>query len=211
MRAEINIMLFLNDHIIRRIKGFSDSLPEDCSILDIGCGKGLYTALLSNNIRRVFGLDTVCQIEEIYAPSIKFVQGNAEHLCFLHHTFDCVISTDVIEHVEDAQFFVSEFFRILKPGGYFFLGTPNIDRLSNTFARILGRPVKYPRKMNPDNHSDCVHIREYTRDTLEKMIRNFSTNFEIVPLGLGMSGLTFPINIPQFNKYCTYHMVIGRK
>jgi SAM-dependent methyltransferase len=39
----------------------------------------------------------------------------------------CVVALDFIEHVVDPEFFLQEAFRVLKPGGYVFINTPNIQ------------------------------------------------------------------------------------
>jgi SAM-dependent methyltransferase len=42
-------------------------------------------------------------------------------------TFDCVVSVEVLEHVEEDEAFVREVHRVLKRGGTFLMTTPNGD------------------------------------------------------------------------------------
>jgi len=46
-------------------------------------------------------------------------------------SFDCIVSVEVLEHVEKDGQFVQEVARVLKPGGYFLMTTPNGDYLPN--------------------------------------------------------------------------------
>lgn len=52
--------------------------------------------------------------------------------------FDAVHSTQVIEHIHNTRLFVSEIFRILKPGGVAVLTSENLCSLLNTSAMLLG-------------------------------------------------------------------------
>jgi len=55
-----------------------------------------------------------------------------------------------------------------RPGGYFFLSVPNIDRLSNRLSRLLGRSIPW----------DPTHYREYTLGQIKQLVTE--AGFEIV-------------------------------
>lgn len=136
--------------------------------------------------------------------------GDATCISFPDATFDAVVSLDVIEHIKDDKQFLSEFFRILKPGGRFLLGTPNRNRLVNVLKRLIGRPERYPYRLGSDLYGDVVHLREYDEKSLRK-IDEFTKTFKIVPLGIGIAGRIF-CKIPHLlRKYCSYYLIIGRK
>lgn len=46
---------------------------------------------------------------------------------FDDHSFDCVAALDFIEHIVDPGAFATECHRVLRPGGYVFINTPNIS------------------------------------------------------------------------------------
>ena len=54
-----------------------------------------------------------------------------KELKFKNNSFDLVISTEVIEHLENKYLFFKEIKRILKPNGTFIFSTPNITNLPN--------------------------------------------------------------------------------
>jgi SAM-dependent methyltransferase len=82
-------------------------------------------------------------------------------------TFDCVVSVEVLEHVEHDAAFVSEVYRVLKNHGVFLMTTPNGDYVKNT---------------NPD------HKRHYSRQLLTDVL---SLSFEDVKVEYAIRGGTF--------------------
>ena len=89
------------------------------NILDIGCG---YTAHPKATI--------ICDVQNLadYYPDKKFIQLTEKKLPFKDNQFDFVISSHVIEHVEDVSFLISELERISKKG-YIELPTKLEDNL----------------------------------------------------------------------------------
>ena len=96
-----------------------DKIKEDDQILDIGCG---YTAHEKANV--------ICDIQDLseYYKNKKFVKLDSKKLPFKDKEFDFVISSHVIEHVEDVSFFIKELERISSKG-YIELPTSLEDNL----------------------------------------------------------------------------------
>src|SRR5262249_21343498 len=82
----------------------------------------------------------------------------------LDNSFDCAIAVEVLEHVEEDHLFVSEVYRVLKPGGCFVMSTPNGDYIRNT---------------NPD------HKRHYTKEHLHSLL---ASRFPSVELEYAIKG-----------------------
>jgi|TARA_B100000780_G_scaffold244482_1_gene188097 ubiquinone/menaquinone biosynthesis C-methylase UbiE len=91
------------------INSINKKLKENSSwnVLDIGCG---YTANKHAN--------TVADIKDLstFYKDKKFIKITNKKLPFRDNEFDFVITSHVIEHVEDFQFFISEIERISKQG-----------------------------------------------------------------------------------------------
>lgn len=101
-------------------------------ILDIGCGYGYFlNACLKAEIPEVYGVDVsrsaIEKSQAINKARVTQVDFSKEKSSFDSDFFDVITAFDVIEHVEDEDFFVKEVCRVLKKGGVFFFITPNGD------------------------------------------------------------------------------------
>lgn len=101
-------------------------MTPDSRILEIGCGVGL----LGQAIKDKLGLtNNYYGIDLNFDPGLKLskekgltpVKADATNLPYADETFDFIVSTDVFEHVPDAEKLVSETKRVLKPGGRAFI------------------------------------------------------------------------------------------
>lgn len=128
-------------------------------ILDLGCGAGEGTAYLHQHRDwRVIGVDLahealVIAQQEYQESGAGFARADVQHLPFSQAHFDGVISVEVIEHIEDAQAYLQEVARVLRPGGIFMLTTPNRLRSSPT-----------PGSLWPE------HVREYSPTELYRIL-----------------------------------------
>lgn len=91
-------------------------------------------------------------------------------------TFDCVLFCEIIEHLltsPDAA--LSEISRVLQPGGFVIISTPNALRVSNIVQLIRGRNI-YPGYSSHGPHGR--HNREYSLDELAELLRRH--RFDVV-------------------------------
>lgn len=80
--------------------------------------------------------------------------------------FDCVIFLETLEHLNRwPEHIINDIHKLIKPGGYLLMSTPNLVRLSNRFRMLLGRPPN-----NPFKYTDAGehHVREYTLGELKE-------------------------------------------
>lgn len=103
-------------------------------ILDLGCGNGYYSYLLSKLPLRlkITGVDNhinaILDAKRFVGEKhVKFVIGDAEKLPFPKNFFNKLVMSEVIEHVKDDVRVLEEARRVLKPGGILVLTTPNKD------------------------------------------------------------------------------------
>lgn len=92
---------------------------RDLRVLDIGCGNKPYLPLLADQAQVYFGVDAVD------GPHVDRV-GVAEDLPCDDGSFDVVLCTQVLEHVDDPKRVLSEIERVLAPGGVVFLSTHGV-------------------------------------------------------------------------------------
>ncbi|WP_370221678.1 methyltransferase domain-containing protein [Cytobacillus sp.] len=104
------------------------------NVLDIGCSQGLIPILLGREGRHVTGVDIskesihyaikLLQREsEIVLKNVSFINGDFLHED-LQHSYDCVLITEVLEHLYDSHSFVEKAYSLLKPEGRIIITVP---------------------------------------------------------------------------------------
>lgn len=104
--------------ILEEVTDFSKA-----KVLDIGTGSGNIAHELSKKAKAVSSVDLVDERKEKRGYDFKLT--NDESLPFKDEMFDIVIANHVIEHMPNQARHISEVLRVLKPGGYLYLATPN--------------------------------------------------------------------------------------
>lgn len=109
-------------------------LADGQTAIDIGCGRGRHThALAARGGLRVVGLDLDrADLEGAREGFAYFhqlegwalVEGDALRLPFPDDAFDCVICSEVLEHLPDFEAALDEIARVTKPDGVFALSVP---------------------------------------------------------------------------------------
>ncbi len=97
------------------------------TVLEFGCGLGLYMNAMLRYTPRVFGFDVEIERLAVARESgIAHLAGAVgEDLPFADASFDVVFSNDVLEHVHDDKRSAREIVRVLKPGGRAVIYVPN--------------------------------------------------------------------------------------
>jgi dolichol-phosphate mannosyltransferase len=128
--------------------------------LDIGCGSSVIIQSLNNAV----GMDVnPGKLRFLRRYGIPLLRGSAFALPFKDGSFDCVINSQVIEHIpfDDALF--SEMWRVLAPGGTLIIGTPDYaTRGWRIIEPLYGHLI-------PGGYKD-EHITHYTRDSLSRIL-----------------------------------------
>lgn len=111
--------------------------------LDIGCRDGYFSELLK---RKGYQVDSV-DVEPKYKHA-KVLDAN-KRMPWPSKTFDLIWCSEVIEHLYNPRYTLSEFRRILKPGGRLIITTPNSGCWIYGGLKMVGIP---PHKaQNPDH------------------------------------------------------------
>lgn len=132
------------------------------NVLEVGCGEGRGVERL---MRKAASFTAVDKIEEALAvlrerfPAGKFLSMNIPPLGDLQdNAFDCVVSLQVIEHIQNDTLYLKEIHRVLKPGGIALFTTPN-------------------RKMSLSRNP--WHIREYLAHELKALAATVFSSAEM--------------------------------
>ena len=119
-----------------------DKILSGIKILDIGCGGGLLSEPMSRLGAEVFGMDASernIEVAKIHAKKsglkIKYLCSSPEKFK-TNLKFDVILNMEIIEHVEDVEFFLKSCSRLLKKNGIMFVATLNKTLKSYLFAII---------------------------------------------------------------------------
>lgn len=134
------------EYILSSIKNhFNINSIEGISILDIGCGGGLITEPLSNLGSNILGIDASEININIAQDHAKITKAPAKYKAILVEDllkksktqFQVILALEVLEHVENTEFFIQCCCKLLKPGGIIIFSTLN-KTISSFLKAILG-------------------------------------------------------------------------
>jgi SAM-dependent methyltransferase len=118
-----------------------------------------------------------------------------------------VHANQVIEHLVETDLFVKEIYRILKPGGYVVISTPNLASLHNLISLMLGKqpfaahvsnevipgnPFD-PRKGTRHLSRELSHLRIFTHESLKDLFEYYGFKVETL-IGVGFYPFPHPIS-----------------
>src|SRR5271166_2760339 len=137
-------------------------------VLDAGCGSSLIVQSLNN----VIGMDfNYAKLRFLRRYEIPLVNASAFALPFKDASFDCVVSSQVIEHIRYDESIFSEMCRVLRPDGALIIGTPDYATIG---WRII-EPI-YGFLM-PGGYKD-EHITHYTLAQLTEILGRHGIEIE---------------------------------
>ena len=116
---------------------------KDVDIIDIGCGAGLLSEPLARMGAKMTSIDAAennIEVAKVHAAqsglNIDYRNATPEMLVDEGKQFDIVLNMEVIEHVDDPQFFMQACAALLKPGGLMFVATLNRTIKSLALAKF---------------------------------------------------------------------------
>lgn len=140
-------------------------LQPGFDVLDAGCGQGTITTDIAQAAfpGRVTGMDAtparldqgrrLAEGREIL--NIGFVAGSACEMPFADHSFDVVFSHGLLEHLHNPGQAMKEFHRVLRPGGFIALCSPDWSAFQHTpHSMNVGRAINAFRHLQERNGTD---------------------------------------------------------
>jgi ubiquinone/menaquinone biosynthesis C-methylase UbiE len=152
------------------------ALEPGMRLLDLGAGLGRHAFASSQRgaftVAADLNLGELQSIQNTFAAMTEaeeiprnlgqgFVQANALNLPFARQTFDRIIASEILEHIDDDHQALSELFRVLKPGGKIAITVP--ARFPETICWWLNDSYHAPK-------AEGGHVRIYKKAELKSKI-----------------------------------------
>ena len=183
---------YIKNNIIKSLKLNNNEKPlKKVKILDIGCGGGLLTEPMKKLGADVVGIDASEKNIKIAKLHSKKNNLNIKYLCvspenfITKDKFDVILNMEIVEHVEDIDFFLKSSSKLLKKGGIMFVATLNRTLKSYLFA-IVGAeyilkwlPIgthEWEKFVKPEDLIDILKKYNLKLDCLDGMKLNILTD-----------------------------------
>jgi SAM-dependent methyltransferase len=154
------------------------------SVLENGCGIGMYVERLAKEGGEVTGLEYDFErASEAAHRSGEVVNAAGEHLPFAGSTFDLILSHEVLEHVKDDRAAVREMVRVLKPQGRIAVFCPNRGYPFETHGIYWRGKYSFGNKLFINylprawRNQLAPHVRAYSYGDLLKLFEGLPVRF----------------------------------
>ncbi len=183
---------YLKENIIETFKlGNKKSPLKNVKILDVGCGGGLLSEPMSRLGASVTGIDASEKNIRIAKLHSKKNNLKINYFCSspekfnAKDKFDVILNMEIVEHVEDVNFFLKSCTNLLKKNGIMFVATLNKTLKSYVFA-IVGAeyilrwlPIgthEWEKFIKPNDLTSILKKNNLKLDKIDGMIFNMLTN-----------------------------------
>ena len=161
-------------------------------VIDVGCGIGFHDFLMANKIdvQEVVGIDYSAKSVEManhYYPHKKIRRQVADIYEMEPKDFDMAVSFQVIEHLSEPAKFLKACVKLVKPGGWVVVITPNRGRLENRIRKIFSLS---------ELKCDPQHFAEYRMEELAPIAKDAGLRLKF-NFGYGLS-----LRVPKTHIMC---------
>lgn len=165
--------------IVETVRVLNRYLRTNDRLLDLGVYPGHIALVLAKKMNvRVYGV--ALTTSEVFESKMKKSQIDIirldldrQDLSFNDKTFQVVLCSEVIEHLDSPSRLIREAHRILVDNGMLILTTPNIARIRNRISFFLhgvSPNICPPGEYSPFSSHEWLHFREYTLEEIHKLL-----------------------------------------
>jgi len=138
-----NLYIETEDFKRKTLRETLKNLGQFDFFLDVGCwdGEATIDAISETKVKNIFGIEPVesgAKIANSRGIKTKSFSVDKELWDYEDETFDCINNCEVIEHLNNLDFFFEQASKKIKPGGYFVTTTNNLASFHNIFSLMMG-------------------------------------------------------------------------
>lgn len=211
----------------KRLLGWCKDLPNDASIIDIGCGDGFHLELLRDFGNKSWTLEGVDADGRAAATAekknLKIHRGTLEALDLPRDSYDLALLIQTVEHVADPPELLRQICSLLRPGGRLVVVTDNTDSLDfKLFKNRHWGGYHFPRHWNLFNPATMRKLAAQTGFEVEKLttqvspvnwvysIRNRLTDRQAPAWLVEQFSLKTPLSLGVFTIFDSLNQLVGR-
>jgi len=162
-------------------------VPADANwVLDTGCGGGWLAHALKNKKKHLISMDIsdinpVKVLEQNPFPGHYGLVADVYALPVKDNTIDCIVASEIIEHVSDPKRFIHALYTALKPGGKLIITTPYNERIQQSLCIHCNRLTPHNAHLHSFNERS---ILKYLSPEMAKYRTGIFNNKVLIRLGL---------------------------
>jgi SAM-dependent methyltransferase/uncharacterized protein YbaR (Trm112 family) len=145
--TEQNLSLATKDELARLRESILTEITSDhLIVLDVGCGNGWVSKKLIPLGKKVISMDISSvnperAIEELPAKDHAGLIADGYNLPLKKDSIDCIIASEILEHVPDPKLFMARLITALKPGGKLILTVPYKEKIEHYLCVHCNKPT----------------------------------------------------------------------
>lgn len=161
------------DEIKRLHQKLLSSIPKNArNILDVGCGNGWLSKALVSDSTNIISMDisSVNPAKALKNTPHKNHFGLAADAFYIplkYESIDCIVASEIIEHIPNPKLFILELIKLLKPGGKLIISTPYNEKLTYYLCVHCNHPT-------PKN----AHIHSFNERNFKDLIPQTASNYK---------------------------------
>jgi SAM-dependent methyltransferase len=135
-------------------------VPESTSLLEVGCGYGLFLPSLGKKTKRLYAMDIhphLARVRDVMKKEgvgqIFLSRGDMVRLPYADESFDTIVCMSVLEHITPIDGAAEELARVLKKGGRLIAAFPTKNAVTRILFRLVNRKDD---EIHPNSHASIL-------------------------------------------------------
>ena len=167
------VFLYGRNMVIEELEEILNALPKGSKVLDVGCGTAHLTHWIKQKGFDVYGIEPSENMYEFAVknfPDIEIKKGISSAIPYPDQSFDLVVSFEVLRYLDqnENEATYKEFYRVLKPGGSFFV--TQVNTFSSDYYYLFHHLKSLYSKLTNAVHHHCNFTTPGAQKALVKRI-----------------------------------------